>query len=29
MASWLQSYNFFKSPQRVSTPLRPSILRSK
>jgi hypothetical protein len=29
MASWLQSYNFFKSPRRVSTPLRPGILRSK
>jgi hypothetical protein len=29
MASWLQSYDFFKSPRRVSTPLHPGILRSK
>jgi hypothetical protein len=29
MASWLQSYDFFKSPRRVSTPLHPSILRSR
>jgi hypothetical protein len=25
----LQSYDFFKSPQRVSTPLCPGILRSR
>jgi hypothetical protein len=29
MASWLQSYDFFKSPRKVSTPLHPGILRSK
>jgi hypothetical protein len=29
MASWLQSYDFFKSLQRVSTPIHPGILRSK
>jgi hypothetical protein len=29
ITSWLQSYDFFKSPRRVSTPLHPGILRSK
>jgi hypothetical protein len=29
IASWFQSYDFFKSPWRVSTPLCPSILRSR
>jgi hypothetical protein len=29
IASWLQSYDFFKSPQSVSTPLCPGILRSR
>jgi hypothetical protein len=29
IASWLQSYDFFKSPRRVSTLLCPGILRSR
>jgi hypothetical protein len=29
IAFWLQSYDFFKSPWRLSTPLCPGILRSR
>jgi hypothetical protein len=29
IASWWQSYNFFKSSWKVSTPIFPGILRSR
>jgi hypothetical protein len=29
IASWSRSYNFFKMPQNVRTPVLPSILSSR